>query len=87
MMVVRLFLLILFIPILVIVLRRIGRNFQVRPSFPSEILKTVRDPVCQTFLDPSSPLVLSEPDESSGRVYFCSAQCQSKYHLLHEKPS
>ncbi|MCL5259862.1 MAG: hypothetical protein M1532_04470 [Nitrospirae bacterium] len=87
MMIIRLFLLILFIPILAFVLRRIGKTFQVRP-IPSEPLKTVRDPICQTFLDPSSPLVLSETEENSnGRVYFCSVQCQSKYHLLHEKPS
>ncbi len=87
MMVIRLFLLILFIPVLAIVLRRIGKTFRVQP-IPSVPLKTVRDPVCQTFLDPSSPLVLSETANTpSGRVYFCSVQCQSEYHRLHQIPS
>lgn len=86
MMIFRLIILILFLPILAMILKRVGKNFQSKP-LPLKPGKTVRDPVCGTFLDPASPFVLSEIREPSGKVYFCSSQCQGRYHRLHEKHS
>jgi YHS domain-containing protein len=43
---------------------------------PAKGVQMVRDPVCGTFVVPSSSLSISE---ASGTVYFCSARCRDQY--------
>ena len=43
---------------------------------PAQGVQMVRDPVCGTFVLPSSALVVAD---GSRRVFFCSATCRDKY--------
>ena len=43
---------------------------------PARGVQMVRDPVCGTFLLPSSAYAL---DEGSRRAYFCSERCRDRY--------
>lgn len=43
---------------------------------PAHGIQMVRDPVCGTFLLPSSACTL---DEGNRRTYFCSERCRDRY--------
>lgn len=73
----RILLLLFFLPFVFLALRRIG-TVVVRPAKQSPV-STVRDPVCGVFLDPHSPTVLVETSNGHNPVYFCSMECRDKH--------
>ncbi|MHB8421618.1 MAG: hypothetical protein ACYC9S_07060 [Leptospirales bacterium] len=77
MMLLRIVLLLFFLPFVFLALRRIGTAV-VRPEKQVPV-STVRDPVCGVFLDPHSPSVLIETSDDHNPVYFCSRECRDKH--------
>ena len=48
------------------------------PAHPAQV-QLVRDPVCNTFVDPSRALTR---DVDGRRSYYCSAACRDRAHVL-----